>query len=154
MLARELEIVPAEGAEAVPLLSVGEDGFAESELTGLARGDPPVFDAGVDRPGPIPVVVAGERGGSRLAVVGSDQFALNAFLREDVAYDHDRDLVVNLLGWLSARDELLGIAARPREHVKLVLRPEQLDRMTWVCLLGLPGFAVVLGIGAWWRRRA
>lgn len=153
VLVRELELVPAEGAAPTALLAVGEDGFAESDLVGLARGEPPVFDGDVDRPGPIPVIVAGERGGSRMVVVGSDQFALNAFLREDVAYDHDRDLVVNALGWLSERDELLGIAARPREHVKLVLRPEQLDRMTWVCLLGLPGFAVALGLAAWWRRR-
>ena len=35
------------------------------------------------------MAVAGQRGGSRLVVIGSDQFALNAYLREDVVYDFD-----------------------------------------------------------------
>jgi hypothetical protein len=37
--------------------------------------------------------------------------------------------------------------------VKLVLQDEQLQRMSLICLLGLPGFAVLLGIVVLWRRR-
>ncbi len=153
VLVRELQLGAAEGSEPTALLSVGADGWAESDLIGLSRGLVPLPDDGGDGPGPIPVAAASERGASRVVVIASDQFALNAFFREDVVYDHGRDLVRNALGWLTERSVLLGIAARPREHVKLVLRPEQLERMTWVSLLGPPGFAALLGVWVLWRRR-
>ena len=90
---------------------------------------------------------------ARLVLISSDQFALNAMLREDIVYDHGRDLILNAIAWLTQRSALMGIRAREREHVKLLLAPEQLDRMTWFCVGGLPGFALVLGLLALWRRR-
>jgi len=139
------------GAE--PVLSVTDGGWAESDVDGIQIGRLQQFDVDVDRAGPIPVVAAGTRGGARLLVIASDQFALNAFMREDVLYDHGRDLILNAVGWLSERDVLLGIRARPREHVKLVLQPEQLQRMNILSILGLPGFAIMLGFLVLWSRR-
>jgi hypothetical protein len=157
VLVRELALAPVpEAAPPQALVSVGEQGWAESDVAALRAGaevEPDVDEGGPDRAGPIPVAVAGERGGSRLVVIASDQLALNAYLREDIVYDHGRDLVLNALGWLCDREVLLGIRPRTREHVKLVLLPEQLERMTLVCLVGLPGFAVLLGLWVLWRRR-
>jgi ABC-type uncharacterized transport system involved in gliding motility auxiliary subunit len=158
VLVRELSLQPVpEATEPQVLVFVGEQGWAESDIAALRSGAAvePEAEAqgGSDRVGPIPVAVAGERGGSRMVVIASDQFALNAYLREDIVYDHGRDLVLNALGWLCDRDVLLGIRPRTREHVKLVLLPEQLERMTLVCLVGLPGFAVLLGLWVLWRRR-
>ena len=82
------------------------------------------------------------------AVVG------NAMLREDVVYDRGRDLILNAVGWLTQREALLGLRPRPREHVKLVLQDDQLARMSLMCLVGLPGFALLLGALVLWRRRA
>ncbi len=131
------------------LVSVGEEGWAETDIQGQDQR----FDKEVDRAGPIPIAAAAERDGARIVVVASDQFALNHWLREDVAYDHGRDLILNAIGWLTQRDELLGIRAREREHVKLVLQEEQLYRMTLLCLLGLPLFSIALGFIVLWRRR-
>ncbi|MCA9712231.1 MAG: Gldg family protein, partial [Myxococcales bacterium] len=154
VLARELSIEATPEAEAPQVLvSVGEEGWAEADIAALRSGAQVQPDEGDDRMGPIPVAVAGQRGGSRLVVIGSDQFALNAYLREDVVYDHGRDLVLNALGWITEREALLGIRPRTREHVKLVLLPQQLERMTLVCLVGLPGFAILLGLWVLWRRR-
>lgn len=157
VLVRELstEAVP-DAATPQELVSAGEAAWAEADIAALRSGaavEPDVGDGGPDRAGPIPIAVAGERGGSRVVVIASDQFALNAYLREDIVYDHGRDLVLNAIGWLTDRDVLLGIRPRTREHVKLVLLPQQLERMTLWCLFGLPGFAI--GLGAWvlWRRR-
>jgi ABC-2 type transport system permease protein len=158
VLVRELAIesVP-EAAEPRVLVQAGEQAWAESDIVALRSGAPVEpegeDEGGSDRMGPIPVAVAGERGGSRMVVIASDQFALNAYLREDIVYDHGRDLVLNAIGWLCDRQVLLGIRPRTREHVKLVLLPEQLERMTLVCLLGLPGFAILLGVWVLWRRR-
>lgn len=149
MTARELDL----DAQATYLIQTSEQGWAEADIEGLQSGGVPRYEAEHDRMGPIVVAAAAERGGSRLIVIGSQDFALNALLREDVIYDHGRDLILNSVGWLAQRDALLGIRARQREHVKLVLLPAQVERMSLVCLVGLPGFAVALGILVLWRRR-
>jgi ABC-2 type transport system permease protein len=138
---------------AQPLVSTSEQGWAESDLDKFHFGGTQSFDEDGDRRGPIPVVAASERGDTRVIVIASDQLALNAWLREDVAYSHGRDLILNSIGWLTQREALMGIRARDREHMKLVLLPEQLQRMTWMCLLGLPGFAIGMGLLVLWRRR-
>jgi ABC-2 type transport system permease protein len=150
------EMVLAGSPDAVPpepLFVAPETAWAESDIAAIRSGGEVGFDADVDVQGPIPIAAAGQRGGSRLVVIASDQFAFNAYFREDVAYDHGRDLVLNSVGWLTERRSLLGIRARSREHVKLVLLDEQLSRMIWVCLAGLPGFAIALGFWVLWRRR-
>lgn len=154
VVVRELETIEApDAAPPAVLFSAGETAWAESDIAAIRTGAEVAYDGDADRVGPIPVAMAGRRGGSRIVVVASDQFAVNAYLREDVVYDHGRDLILNAIGWLAERDTLLGIRPRAREHVKLVLRPEQLSRMTIVCLVGLPSFAIALGLWVLWRRR-
>jgi ABC-2 type transport system permease protein len=142
-------------APAEVLLEVGARGeaWAEADVDGFQVGALPQFDAGEDRAGPLPIVAAVERDGSRILVIASDQFAINAHLRADLAYDHGRDLILNAVGWLTQRPQLLGIRPRVREHVKLVLQEEQMQRMSWICLGALPGFAMALGLLVLWRRR-
>jgi ABC-2 type transport system permease protein len=142
---RELSV---EG-DAVALIETGPTGWAETDIKEMQFA----FDEGLDRRGPIPLAAASEQAGSRVVVVASDQFALNAWLRDDVAYDHGRDFILNTIAWLTQREALLGIRPREREHVKLVLQDEQLRRMRMMCLVGLPGFAVALGFLVLWRRR-
>jgi len=146
---RELSL----SAPATTLLQTTEQGFAEAEVAGFGRGELPEQEPGPDAPGPLPVAAASELGGSRMIVIASSDFAVNAMLREDVAYDRGRDLLLNAVGWLCQREALLGLRPRPREHVKLVLQDEPLRRMTLMCVLGLPGFAVLLGLTVLWRRR-
>jgi ABC-2 type transport system permease protein len=154
VLARELAVQQAEdGSRPDVLVSTGEGAWAEADIVGIRAGEAVTLDEMTDRKGPIPLAAAAQQGGAKLVVIGSDQFALNAFLREDIAYDHGRDLILNAVGWLTDRDALLGIRPREREHVKLVLLPEQLQRMTLLCLLGLPGFGIALGFWVVWRRR-
>lgn len=148
-LVRELEV----RAPAIPLLQTGADAWAESSFEELSNLEVAKFDEGRDRRGPIPVAAVAERGSSRVLVIASDEFALNARLRADVVYDHGRDLLLNAMAWITQRDQLLGIRAREREHLKLVLLPQQLRRMTLVCVLGLPAFALLLGLWMLWRRR-
>jgi ABC-2 type transport system permease protein len=147
---RELELAPP----AVPLLQTTDAGFAEAEVAGFGRGELPERTPGPDREGPLPVAAAAELGGSRVIVIASSDFALNAMLREDVVYDRGRDLILNAIGWLGQREALLGLRPRAREHVKLVLQEDQLARMSWMCLVGLPGFSLLLGVVVLWRRRS
>ena len=154
VVVRELEAIDAPDAQPpVVLFSAGESAWAEADIAAIRTGAEVAYDEGIDRQGPIPIAIAGQRGGSRIVVVGSDQFALNAYFRDDVVYDHGRDLVLNAIGWIAERQTLLGIRPRTREHVKLVLRAEQLERMTTMCLLGLPAFGIAVGLLVLWRRR-
>lgn len=148
-LVRELDV----SEPAMPLLSTDAQAWAESSFGELAALDSAAYNETQDRRGPIAVAAVAEKGASRVVVIASDQFALNARLRSDVVYDHGRDFLLNVVAWLTQRDELLGIRAREREHLKLVLLPEQLQRMTWVSVLGLPAFALLLGAWMLWRRR-
>ncbi|MEM6294085.1 MAG: Gldg family protein [Myxococcota bacterium] len=153
VLVRELSLVDGEdGSRPDALVYSAESSWAEADVAGIRAGTPAAFDAD-DARGPLVLAAAGTLGNARAVVIASDQFAYNAFLRDDVAYDHGRDLVLNALGWLTAQDALLGIRPRERTAVKLVLMPEQLRRMVWVCLFGLPGFGVALAVWVLWRRR-
>ncbi|WP_255216596.1 Gldg family protein [Pseudenhygromyxa sp. WMMC2535] len=149
--ARELRV----DRDAEVLLATSARGWAEAGIEDLQQGGLVSYDEALDHRGPIPVIAAAERAATntRVVVVGSDELALNAWLREDVGYSRGRDLILNLIGWLTQREVLLGIRPRDREHVKLVLLPEQLRRMTWMCLFGLPGFAIGVGLLVLWRRR-
>jgi len=152
---RELSLGEAEdGSAAVPLVSSAETAWAESDIAGIRAGTPPQFDAEDDARGPVVLAAAGTLGNARTVVIASDKFALNAYLRDDIVYDHGRDLILNTLGWLTSEDTLLGIRPRERTAVKLVLMPEQLQRMIWVCLFGLPGFGIALAVWVLWRRRS
>lgn len=152
---RELDLTEAEdGSKAEALVVSAETAWAEADIQGIRAGVPPELDAEVDGRGPIVLAAAGTLGNARAVVIGSDQFALNAYLRDDVVYDHGRDLILNTLGWLTAQDNLLGIRPRERTAVKLVLLPAQLRRMVWVCLFGLPGFGIALALWVLWRRRS
>lgn len=148
---RELALVEAEdGSSPEALVSSAETAWAESDL----QQTPPQFDEDDDARGPIVLAAAGTLGNAKTVVIASDQFALNAYLRDDVVYDHGRDLILNALGWLTSEDTLLGIRPRERTAVKLVLMPDQLQRMVYVCLFGLPGFGLALALWVLWRRRS
>ncbi len=152
---RELSLAAAEdGSAPEALVTSAESAWAELDVAGVRAGDPPRFDQDDDVRGPIVLVAAGTLGNAKTVVIASDQFALNAYLRDDVVYDHGRDLILNALGWLTSEDTLLGIRPRERTAVKLVLMPDQLQRMVYVCLFGLPGFGIALALWVLWRRRS
>ena len=151
---REMSLDTAEdGSRPVALMTSAETAWGEADVAGVRAGEPPQFDADADVRGPIVLAAAGTLGNAKAVVIASDQFALNAYLRDDVVFDHGRDLVLNALGWLTSEDTLLGIRPRERTAVKLVLLPEQLQRMIGVCLFGLPGFGIALAFWVLWRRR-
>lgn len=155
VLARELEV---DGRAAAPVpevwFSAPESSWAEADLAALREGRPVAYDEGADRRGPIPLVVATSApGGGRLVVVSSDQILLNAHLRPDLVYDATRDLVRAVVAHVADAVPVVGIEARPRESIKLVLRPEQLRRMTLMAWFGPAGLYAAAGLFVVWGRR-
>ena len=119
---------------------------------------------GEDNEGPLPMAVALERKGegerpARLVVVGSVFFAMNArsFMGIPVALIEEGandDLALNLVGWLAARDRVVGIGGK-RVGVPRVRILEGSDKITiyLICLAILPGICLVAGLSLWWVRR-
>jgi ABC-type uncharacterized transport system involved in gliding motility auxiliary subunit len=112
-----------------------------------------------DLHGPFSLAVAVERGAtqkmldvqirpSRMVVFGDSDFVSNAALAGG-----DQDLFMSALNWLLDREELMAIAPKPIEEVKLSLTRKQLRKLFWVNVAGVPSLAIVFGLLVWLRRR-
>ena len=97
-------------------LALTRDGWAELNLTQT----PARFDADTDRPAPVSVAVAVERGGAsaiemelrptRMVVVGDSDFVSNGALQGGVG--GNTDFLLNAVNWLVEREALMAISAK------------------------------------------
>jgi hypothetical protein len=121
-------------------------GWAESEL----EQDPPQFDAGYDRPGPVAVAVAVERGVPpgldvqlhpvRLVVSGDSDFAAN-----DSLTGANAEFLVRCLGWLTDRAALLEAPVAVRSGMTFRGGAARLTLGFAVLVLAVPCVALALG---------
>jgi hypothetical protein len=63
------------------------------------------------------------------------------------------DLVLGSVNWLVGRDAQLNVSARPIEKFQLTLNQQELLRLRYSLLFGLPGAAALLGLIVYWTRR-
>ena len=157
-LPRSVRPVPQASGGDKPVVSA----LAACTAAGWAEFDPDDatarFNPQVDIPGPVPVAVAVERGPvpgvhvqirpTRLVVVGDSDFVSNGGLMGANA-----DLFLNAVNWLLAREDLLALAPRTFEELRLVMDARQLRTLFWVVVVALPGLVALLGLAAAWRRR-
>ncbi len=112
-----------------------------------------------DLRGPFSLAVAVERGAaqtmldvqikpSRMVVIGDSDFVSNGSM-----VGGNQDLFMNALNWLLERDELMSIAPKPIEEVRLSLSRKQLRKWSWINVGGIPAIAVAVGFLVWLRRR-
>jgi hypothetical protein len=62
------------------------------------------------------------------------------------------DLALNLFNWLAEREALVSIRGNKYVARQLELAPQQLERIFWVQVAGVPGVLLVLGLLVLWRR--
>jgi len=156
-----------EGVFAQDLVKTSPESWAETDLTLKGRIQ---FDDGKDKKGPISLgVVATVRGPApspspspaaegaeppktpegRVVAIGDSDFASNPFL----GFQGNKDFFLNIAAWLAEDVDLISIRPREPEDQRLFLTRQQQQNVAWVALVVLPGFFVVLGVAAWWRRR-
>ena len=131
------------------------DGWAETRTD----QNPMRYDPGEDRKGPVGVVAAVEKGAAggidmqikpvRLVVFGDSDFITNGALAGGNA-----DFFLSAMNWLLDRKELLAIAPKPVEELRLMLDQRQLRLLGWCVIGGLPGLVAAWGVLVWLRRRA
>jgi hypothetical protein len=139
---RAVEPFEVEGMSAVSLVRSSAAGWGERDLS-LDRAPEA---AGPDHlPGPVSIAVASEdlKTGGRVVVFGSAR----SFVGGDTA------LLASTAAWLTGRTKLLGVGAKTPEQLRLVLTAAQEERVFWLCVLGLPAAAALVGALRFLRRR-
>lgn len=149
-------VLPADQPR-VSALAMSADGWAEMNPAQI----PPRFDQDADRPGPIAVAVAVERGAvrsiemelrpTRMLVVGDSDFVSNAALRDGVGAN--ADFLLNALNWLVDRDAMLEISPKAPIDLKLDMDRQQAKAALLIMVAGIPLLAAVAGLVVWLVRR-
>jgi len=106
--------------------------------------------------GPLTVAVAdtlsgkgGKKGEGRFVVTGTSLLGANAYL----GFQGNKDLVMNMVNWLSAEESLISIRPKSHEHQTLDMNQRQMGRLLYLGVFGLPLLIILVGAGVWWRRR-
>ena len=150
----------AEGDGSSVIVQTSDEGWGETDLAMLLRGDPVALDD-ADNPGPAAVGVAVEGRGTgtedeeseeinyRLVVFGDSDFLTDI----DIPNAGNAILAANAFNWLTAREDLVGIPPRDVEQVSLFLTRQQMRNLLLLVLVVMPGAAIIAGILVWRRRR-
>jgi hypothetical protein len=148
-LGRPVRATAATGWQAREIITTGEKGFAETDLSAIRAGEL-AYTQGQDQPGPIPLAVAAsaEKSGARLVVLGCSQLVWN-----DSLVLWNRDLVVSAAQWLADTQVRVGIAPKRPQQLRLTIQDDQQTRLFLILVLGLPLMAGLLGAGVLWLRR-
>ena len=110
-----------------------------------------------DYKGPLTVAVSGDLTGGaadkkaegRFVALGTSAIASNVYL----GFQGNRDLLMNMINWLSAEEDLISIRPKPPESQHLDITDRQMSQIRYLGLLGLPLLIVAAGVAVWWRRR-
>jgi len=160
-------IADSDAAEVV--VETTDEGWGESNLGMLLRGEPVVFDEEVDTMGPVAVAVVVESPATkamvddtngpsgdpdeamtfRLAVFGDSDFLTDT----EIGNAGNSIMVMNTLNWMTSRELSMGIPPRNVEDLNLFIGQQQMRIILVVVLLVMPGAAIAMGIVVWRRRR-
>jgi ABC-type uncharacterized transport system involved in gliding motility auxiliary subunit len=128
----------------------GETSLSKIETEGVSKDDK-------DTKGPVTIVAAvapadekkaGDKP-ARLVVAGNSRFAANGSLNSA----GNANLFLNAVHWLVGQEKLVGIAPKTPEQASLALTQAQVRRISLFAVLGMPAFAIALGVWVWYRRR-
>lgn len=143
-----------ENIKGAVLLGSSEVSWAERDpdtrFSGRAR-----FDAGIDVQGPVPmaVVLESEAPGSgaagRMVVVGNSEWLNNSMVNRD----GNRDLMLNMVGWLAREENLIELRGRDPLSQPVVLTGNQKMLLQVGAMLVWPLLVVGVAVGIMIRHR-
>ena len=84
-----------------------------------------------------------------MVAVGTSLVAANAYLD----FQGNKDLVMNMVNWLSAEENLISIRPKATESQHLNMTQQQMGRLLYLGVFGLPLCIILIGGGVWWHRR-
>jgi ABC-type uncharacterized transport system involved in gliding motility auxiliary subunit len=149
-LSRSLDIRTTPAATVTKLFSTSDNAVATGKLDAANL----TIDPKKDKTGPFTIGVAGEVNGEggkkgRFVAVGSGSWASNGAIR----FNGNRDLVMNMLNWLSADEDLISIRPKETQDRRLSLTIAQMRTVFFASVVFLPLLVILLGLRVWWGRR-
>ncbi len=156
-IARSLGLKEETEVVAEPLAKSSTASWGEVDLSGLSEADNMPTKDQYDHAGPVTLAMAvalnradGISEGGRVIVVGdSDFLSEELFVNAGLL---NRDFWSGLVGWLTEREELIAIAPKNPEHVRLNLTESDISTIWWV-LGGELLIFFIAGFMVWSRRR-
>jgi ABC-type uncharacterized transport system involved in gliding motility auxiliary subunit len=85
----------------------------------------------------------------RLVVFGNSRFVSNGI----VGTSANANLFLNAVSWLAGQERTVGITPKSMEQASLTMTRSQVTRIGLLATLGMPAFAVLVGVWVWYRRR-
>jgi hypothetical protein len=148
-LARTLDTKTAGKATLSKLVATTEASVATTSIS--ARG---AVDPTKGKKGPLTLAVAGTLSGSpqgRFVVVGTSHVAQNSIAGSRSL--GNRDLMVNIVNWLSSDEDLISIRPKAPEDRPLNMTSGRLNATFWLSVVVFPLAVIGFGLITWWRRR-
>jgi ABC-type uncharacterized transport system involved in gliding motility auxiliary subunit len=150
-ISRSLDVKNGDKTSVTKLFSTSKNSFA---TTNLASSEIRI-DPNKDKKGPFALAAAGtyntgkENSQGRFVVVGNSRWSSNYFLR----FNGNRNLLLNMLNWLSSDEDLISIRPKEQEDRRVSLTKAQFLTLRTVSQFMLPLIVVIAGVMVWWRRR-
>jgi ABC-type uncharacterized transport system involved in gliding motility auxiliary subunit len=112
---------------------------------------------GKDVRGPLSVAVAAsitsgegeQKKEGRLVAMGTSSGAANNYL----GFQGNRDLIMNMVNWLAADEDLISIRPKTPDAQQLNLNQKQMRTIFLGGVVGLPLLIIIAGTAVWFRRR-
>src|SRR6266403_1067500 len=148
-LSRSLDTQSGSKATLSKLVATTEASVATTSIS--ARG---AVDPTKGKKGPLTLAVAGTLSGSpqgRFVVVGTSRAAQNSIAGSRSL--GNRDLMVNIVNWLSSDEDLISIRPKAPEDRPLNMTSGRLNATFWLSVVGFPLAVIGFGLITWWRRR-
>jgi ABC-type uncharacterized transport system involved in gliding motility auxiliary subunit len=148
-MARTLEVKNGEKTTVEKLFGTTEDSVAVTSIPAGGRVDP-----SKGRKGPLTLAAAGTFQGTqqgRFVVVGTSQWVVNSLLGSRRVLN--RDLLLNMLNWLTADEDLISIRPREAEDRRLDISGQKMNMLFWLSVVFFPLAVVGFGLATWWKRR-
>jgi ABC-type uncharacterized transport system involved in gliding motility auxiliary subunit len=151
-LSRSLDTKSVDKVTVEKLFSTSENSAATSKLD-IAGGEL-ALDPKSDKKGPLLLgaagtYAAGEGSQGRFVVVGSSGFVANYIL----GFNGNRDMVLNMINWLSSDEDLISIRPKDPEDRRLSLNRSQMNMVLYTSVLLMPLAVILAGVSVWWKRR-
>lgn len=86
---------------------------------------------------------------SRIAIIGDSDFATNSFFH----IMGNGKLFLNTVNYLTARENLIGIAPRTYDLPRVNLTNRQMKGTFFLSIVVIPALMALIGIAVWWKQR-
>ena len=148
-LARSLTTKSGDKTTISKLFGTTEDSVA---VTSIGPGGS--IDPKKGTKGPLTMAAAGTYNGAtpgRFIVVGTSLWSQNSMLGSRSLAN--RDLLANMINWLSSDEDLISIRPKAPEDRPLNVTAGNLKSIFWLSFVIFPVGVVAMGMATWWKRR-